>query len=512
MLNDICMDAPPSQCFLPDHNLHAYTTQDEDIMKPRTFIQHTLLMLFLMVTALDYLSAQANAISFEQNIIDADKVAYTRAVGDLDQDGLNDIMAAPHTTSQDMYWFRAPDYNRQTLLNLNSSTHGYPYFRADELQLADVDRDGDLDAVTRIGDSGDINGKTVWIENPVVPSGNINNTWTVHNVGANYYTKDIAVADIDGDNKIDIVTRGHTNTQIWFQNTANDWDLREVNHDEREGMATGDLDGDGDVDIVLNGFWFETPSDPRNGTYIQHTIDAKWYTQDVGWEGNCCKVVVADVDDNGTMDVIFSQSEFVGYPVSWYSASDPINGPWTEHVIVSQCDDCHNLQAADFNLDGSLDVLLGGMPQSTMSGLYLYLGNGGISWVEHIIQQDGSYSAVIGDIGNDADFDVVSIRQWNETPTEIWRNNLNSQMLIPGDFDNDQDVDANDFSSFEACATGPGIPYDVSALPAECTLSPDTQDVLPADFDRDGDIDQADFAAFQNCFSGEGNTADPNCN
>ena len=55
-------------------------------------------------------------------------------------------------------------------------------------------------------------------------------------------------------------------------------------------MDVGDLDGDQDPDLVLNGFWLETPADPRIGTYAQHTIDEKWFTQSVGWESNSCKV------------------------------------------------------------------------------------------------------------------------------------------------------------------------------------------------------------------------------
>ncbi len=75
---------------------------------------------------------------------------------------------------------------------------------------------------------------------------------------------------------------------------------------------------------------------------------------------------------------------------------------------------------------------------------------------------------------------------------------------VPGNFDNDCDVDADDFARFESCATGPGVPG--SASPA-CTMI----QFEAADFDHDGDVDQRDFSIFQLCYSGENVLADPNC-
>jgi len=65
---------------------------------------------------------------------------------------------------------------------------------------------------------------------------------------------------------------------------------------------------------------------------------------------------------------------------------------------------------------------------------------------------------------------------------------------IPGDFNGDGVVDENDYTIFEDCATGPGIP----------NINPSCD---PADLDPDGDIDQTDFGQFQKCFGG----SDANC-
>jgi hypothetical protein len=81
---------------------------------------------------------------------------------------------------------------------------------------------------------------------------------------------------------------------------------------------------------------------------------------------------------------------------------------------------------------------------------------------------------------------------------------------VTGDFDRDRDVDNDDFTIFQACSTGPSIPYDPGNLPPSCTLVP-SGGIIAADFDNDNDVDQNDFAIFQRCYSGMDNPADPNC-
>lgn len=70
---------------------------------------------------------------------------------------------------------------------------------------------------------------------------------------------------------------------------------------------------------------------------------------------------------------------------------------------------------------------------------------------------------------------------------------------VPADFDGDCDVDMDDVSTFEACASGPGVPPDIARM---CQT---------ADFDNDADVDQADFAVMQKCLTGQGNTIDLHC-
>lgn len=70
--------------------------------------------------------------------------------------------------------------------------------------------------------------------------------------------------------------------------------------------------------------------------------------------------------------------------------------------------------------------------------------------------------------------------------------------LGTADFDNDHDVDLEDFSYFQMCFNGPNRP-------------PAFTGCAKADIDGDGDADLIDFAAFQACFNGPNRVPAPGC-
>lgn len=358
---------------------------------------------------------------FQQVILDKTYIAYERDVGDVDGDGDNDV-AAVQEGDTGIQVFRAPDWARSTLVGF-SGAHRYP--RADDFKLADVNGDGRPDVVTRLGagPSDDGPGIVVWCENLGAGRG-----FKQHLIGKSpEYVKDIVVVDFDGDRRLDIALRMDARTQIWLQDPAG-WSEVMLSHEPHEGMEAADLDMDGRPDIVLNGFWFATPDKPaacRNAaSYKKHIIDKAWFTQTGDWTANSCKVAVADIDGDGAHDAIFSHSERPGVPLAWYRSSTPKGaGPWRKHS-VGVVDYCHTLQAADFDLDGQVDLLVGGMKQSQHRGLKLMLNAGkGAKWSEAVIDTAGSYSAELGDIDQDGDLDIVGIRNWDSAPSYIYRNN-----------------------------------------------------------------------------------------
>lgn len=69
---------------------------------------------------------------------------------------------------------------------------------------------------------------------------------------------------------------------------------------------------------------------------------------------------------------------------------------------------------------------------------------------------------------------------------------------VAPDFDEDCDVDTDDYDHFETCASGPGIEQSDPG----CTA---------ARLDNDSDVDQADFSIFQRCLSGPEVRPTPGC-
>jgi len=73
-----------------------------------------------------------------------------------------------------------------------------------------------------------------------------------------------------------------------------------------------------------------------------------------------------------------------------------------------------------------------------------------------------------------------------------------TQPQIPVDFDDDGDVDQEDFGYFQVCLSGPDIVQDDPGC-------------FDARLDNDDDVDQDDLAIFQACISGADVPADPGC-
>jgi hypothetical protein len=323
-------------------------------------------------------------------------------LGDINGDGNKDVViGAQNFEGVGLVWYQYPTWEKHPVASEEFTTDG---------QLADLDGDSDADII--IGSLVMGKGEVVWFENV---SGNGQGEWVRHVVGAGYI-HDLEVGDVNGDGKRDIVTCDKEKVVLWMQLTLGHFERHLILERPGEGIALADVDQDGDLDIVSGGTWLENPGVSKNRSpWSSHPIAQKW-TPDT-------RVVVADMNKDGRLDVVLSASEGKGM-LSWFeSPKDPRAGAWVEHPIEKGIlEGAHSLQVADFDGDGELDVLTAEMHTSAKKRVLVYLNKGG-GFTPIVLSLSGSHNMRIGDIDGDGDIDIVGKNYGGPGRTvEMWEN------------------------------------------------------------------------------------------
>jgi len=297
---------------------------------------------------------------------------------------------------------------------------------------------------------------------------------------------------------------------------ADEATLGPVSFATARAIRFADIDGDGDLDVVAAQqtagtiIWLENTAGDGSA-FTAHTIDDDF--------GNVIFVAVADVDGNGTLDIVGSRlSTDVGEDsVVWYS-NDGTPGndtAWEKNPVAQGLALPREVAVGDLDLDGDLDIVVAHNGQNVM-GLgdevlwYESVPIGGnLTWTEHTI--DGAIptpvSVVIGDINGDGLPDVVATsfgggsvfwyaNDGNPAATSEW-----TKETVDGAFSGAVNVDLADVDhDGDLDIAGAGVTENEVAVWLNTGATPwprvtveanfvEAQAVAFADLDQDGDMD-----------------------
>lgn len=305
---------------------------------------------------------------------------YIRAIGDLNNDGYQDLVIATDPAAAN------PSFS--VLLSKGDGTYRAPITYAlpagsnsGTLVLADFNQDGKLDLAAITGFYSHPSSFYIYL-------GNGDGTFrapVAHNVTGYFQT--LAAANVNGDGKTDLLleTSSDRNTgdlDVLFSNGDGTFRAGPITHNVLLGdLLTGDFNGDGKIDIAA------TQSSPA-GTQLQVWLgDSTGNFNKVYSDGSMenFQFVAADLNGDGISDLVATANNYCDFCTNnialepyftvYYGHSDgtvqraqvPTSGCPIDIPVV-----------ADFNGDGIPDIAFGGIDcqQTQPDSMSILLGKG----------------------------------------------------------------------------------------------------------------------------------------
>ena len=404
-----------------------------------------------------------DASAWSQNLVASYANGRGVRAGDIDGDGDLDL-AACGTTTDDCVWWSNDDIagpGTGTGSSWTSSVVGTltaPW----DIELVDLDQDGDLDVVT----VDPIDDLVVWWDNGDVagPGSGDGSSWSVNTFAAP--GEWVGVADVDGDGDLDIATA--QGALQWWANldgVGTSWGSASIVASGSAVGAVGDFDGDGQQDFVA-----DDASAPLvallngggGGTWTSSVIEPDF--------NGVFRVTTGDIDGDAVPDVVAGVGEFL----VWWGV-DATTGLWGSRVVATGLT-VTEADVGDIDGDGDQDLLTSGAAGLGV-GWWENLdvagpGTGdGFVWTARAVSGGGASArsaARVADIDGDGDLDAVTAS--DALSSVSWWDNL------------------------DAAGPGTGDGSSWSAVPIATGLAGATA-VHPVDLDGDGDLDVAGIGA-----------------
>jgi hypothetical protein len=310
-------------------------------------------------------------------------------MADFDHDGDLDFASGQRGGPMQWWEYCSPDHWSQHTVGSGHNSPGGG-------NAVDVDGDGFVDLIA--GDS--------WYQNPKTPRTSM--SWARHAIGV-AGAEDIAIGDIDGDGKQDVVWVWDQIDAQWRKPGADPsmpWPLGATfQYRQVQGGFVGDVDGDGDNDVLVGKQYWYRNADGKG---------KQWETVNFPNQFDDSPLTtMGDIDGDGDLD--FAMCTHFGARVAWFENTDGKGNGMTLHAVAMGKSKLHSIFALDFDNDGDLDLYSG---ESSGTAWIWENTDGKGSFTEHAVSNTArGHDARVGDVDCDGDLDIVG-KPWGEGDPE----------------------------------------------------------------------------------------------
>ncbi|WHT39899.1 VCBS repeat-containing protein [Myroides sp. mNGS23_01] len=252
----------------------------------------------------------------------------------------------------------------------------------------------------------------------------------------------IGTGDLDGDGKMDFAITGFRKEEgfpnekvfeIYYNNGDNTFtkkNIATIIPAQYGSIKIADLNGDGLADLLVNG---QTDAGYSSKVYFQQA-DGEFIDANIELLGTYFSATeIFDANGDGLPDILIT-----GFSTSYVPATQLYlnegNGNFRAHDSGLEAVYFSSISVADFEGDGDLDVLLGGMNSSMTHSLVLYLndGQGNFTAAPYAFEGMIMGASALVDYNKDGFLDVFSFGSTSSSDikTNIYTNQQNQSFVL----------------------------------------------------------------------------------